>query len=163
MAFLALAISSCDTLLVDYSITAKYIFENKTKETVTASFDISVPEKMLAFHESDNVIEKTITVEIPAKGEYEGSCPIHFGGTEVKDIEALTNLDLPLFDCCRSVTFTWPDGTKVTHNNPVFHPEDTAGTSLFLEQNHEKETYYARRGFQTADSGYPIYTFTITK
>ncbi len=81
MIALALGMSSCeDVLLVDYSITEKYVFENKSKQDITASFDISVPEKWLGLHESTENIEKTITVDIPAKGEYEGSCPVGFAG-----------------------------------------------------------------------------------
>ncbi len=129
-----------------------------------ASFDISVPEKWLGLHESKENIEKTITVDIPAKGEYEGSCPVGFAGNfEVKDIEAMTDLNLPLFECCKSVTFTWPDGASVTHRNPAFYPDDTGDNSIFLSQNYEKKMYYERSGFAVADTGYPIYTFKITK
>ncbi len=165
MIALALGMSSCeDVLLVDYSITEKYVFENKSKQDITASFDISVPEKWLGLHESTENIEKTITMDILAKGEYEGSCPVGFAGNfEVKDIEAMTDLNLPLFECCKSVTFTWPDGASVTHRNPAFYPDDTGDNSIFLSQNYEKKMYYERSGFAVADTGYPIYTFKITK
>ncbi len=71
MTALALGMSSCEgTILVDYSITEKYVFENKGKQDIAASSDISVMEKWLGLHESTENVEKTITVEIPAKGEY---------------------------------------------------------------------------------------------
>ncbi len=82
-------------------------------------------------------------MDIPAKGEYEGSCPVGFAGNfEVKDIEAMTDLYLPLFECCKSATFTWSDGTSVTHKNPAFYPDDTDDNSIFLSQNYEKKMYY---------------------